>query len=428
MRTIYHVLHNNNSQATLATATLQMYHNAGYFKFDHLLHCVCMQVKHCLADPYPYTKCATFCFFFVFQAKYYARSNGILFSTQRKESDKMIISTGYDNGINYSDINISTITSCLFYAVNVLLSMVCICSVPYLLQQISEWSGKNITLLKVTFKFNLLYLAVVIISLVWSIAYYFIYICSFRSIINVITNVCDIVSDGALSSMYSLLHLVCVIVDGAGIIIWMYIKKFKPASIQLCCCQLKNQFVLKGVHTIAISLIFRLVHRIVFNLVVAIPYIAVAPAQVLAFIALIYSAVIFTLLYLHYIFLITTSSGCCRRGSCGKCSKSLWLLIAALLLYTGVLIVLTLFTVYFFMLASNGLASSGLGSVLLSFTPPAIVFLLTLKFKSKAGVPENSAGNTEITGATTVDKADSPDQRNDNILSEKSPLLLINEA
>ena len=156
-------------------------------------------------------------------------------------------------------------------------------------------------------------------------------------------------------------------------------------------------------------------HRIEFSS--GHPFIAVAPAKVLAFITHIYSA-IFIILYLHYIFLIMTASGCC--GKVQQQVKSLWLLIVAL-----------------------WRCSYSPNSLFYIICLPATVWphlVWAACFSHSHHQPLSSSSHAnlnpkrmflriqQITGAIAVDTSDSPDQRNDNLYLEKSPLLLINKV
>ena len=158
------------------------------------------------------------------------------------------------------------------------------------------------------------------------------------------------------------------------IFIWMFINEFKIKH-SICCCS--NRYVLRGIHTLAICHILWFLHRVGCSMMVAIVFIALAPAQTLAILSLMYFALFCTVLYvafnIHYIKMIR----CCNQKSFTIGCKLFFLFS----LYICILGCSFCVTLIFNDLANSGLTSSGLGSVILSLLAPTIVFVITLKIK-----------------------------------------------
>ena len=125
----------------------------------------------------------------------------------------------------------------------------------------------------------------------------------------------------------------------------------------------------------------------------------------------------------HYIILLIKRKKWSMRKCCRNVCQPLCQLLVAFLFYIGVIAILVLLTLFFNVLAKNGLSSSGLGSVFLSFLPPAIVFVLTLRLRSEAG--SNRPPNSEDGGSVpeTPNSNDTADFSTRNP-SESTPLLL----
>ena len=274
------------------------------------------------------------------------------------------------------DNDIYVIHALLFYTLNPLISIICLCSMPYMLKQITMHSGQNITLLKVVFNFDLLYLAIVVFTYMFTIirgvllyAVVFLYY-AYEPFYD------DWYYSPALSSG-------CAVLEIIVIAIWISTKSLPSTS--------------KLHHTFAFSQIFLFIHFVGCNLMVAVPFIAVSPAQTLAAIVLFYSVLVGTILYIYYMMMLD-------RGICFCCQ-----MLVAFVFFCGMIQFLTLLVLYFNELVQNGLTFSGLGSLLLSFTLPFLVVFLTLKFQSLS------------------DDARNKDNRNvNNDLTENTPLIINN--
>ena len=155
--------------------------------------------------------------------------------------------------------------------------------------------------------------------------------------------------------------------------VWIVVKDFQTSNSK---CGI---YVLRAVYTLATCHILWFMHRVTFNLIVAMYYIAVAPVQTLAAITLIYSVIFCTIVYIAYnlhCFKLMLRNRRIKRC----CSMSLKLFVI-LVVYCGIIGILICLTMIFNGMVSNGLTSSGLGSVLLSLVAPTIVFMITLSLK-----------------------------------------------
>ena len=177
-----------------------------------------------------------------------------------------------------------------------------------------------------------------------------------------------------VTTLVTLIFIYCLWRLQLLISIWIIIKDFKVRD-SVCC--FTNRYVLRAIHTLAICHILWFLHRVGCSLLVAIFFIALAPAQTLAAISLIYFVIFCTILYVAFNIYYINKIRCCTRQSC-KIGCKLFILFVLYLCILGSLICLTLL---FNQLAENGLTSSGLGSVVLSLVAPTIVFIITLKLK-----------------------------------------------
>ena len=156
-------------------------------------------------------------------------------------------------------------------------------------------------------------------------------------------------------------------------------KDFKTTD-SVCC--FSHRHVLRVVHTLAWCQLVWFLHHVGYNLFVTIFFIAIAPAQTLAAITLLYSVLVCTILYIAYNINsfrnIINIEGINVNASTCK-------LFLAFVLYLLTVAFISLLTLIFNDLAENGLTSSGLGSIILSLVAPTIVFIITLKLKRQLG-------------------------------------------
>lgn len=317
----------------------------------------------------------------------------------------------YDLGTDYVDDDLNFNLQMLFYTLNAIISITCTCSVPNVLQWIADYSGKDVSILSQSLEFNLLYLVVTIVSAITNVI---------RTFVN-IQNLFDHYYPNIIGT-YLPLMCSCIVLEVSAIVTWMSIKKFQPCSLRFCRHQIQNRFVLKSIHIFAISQVFLFFHHIGCNLIVAIPYIAVAPAQALAAITFIYSVLISTVLYLYYCFYHSKKITFSRRGCFASTFLPLCRLFVAFLLIGGAILFLTLLTLIFNEFAKHGLSSSGLGSVILSFTPPTLVFILTMKFKPPSG--SLSTISTTAAGRGSLNSETTDVMKVSHVPTESTPLLV----
>lgn len=197
-----------------------------------------------------------------------------------------------------------------------------------------------------------------------------------------------------------ILHLLITIFITEFASVLCQVRSFKLISTPNHCCR---HYLIILLHTLAICSILWFLRWLGCNLIVAIFFITLAPAQTLAAISLIYSAIASTVMTITYIIY------CLTRNSDTSTSK-IAILVEILLVsifYFLVIAFLTFLTILFNELAENGLTSSGLGSILLSLVAPTLVFLITLKLEQQLKIyikedKENSHKDpTEVTPLKT---------------------------
>ena len=164
-----------------------------------------------------------------------------------------------------------------------------------------------------------------------------------------------------LSIFFGIIEVMCLLILS---------KDFKTTD-SVCC--FSHRHVLRVIHTLAWCQLVWFLHHVGCNLLVAIFFIAIAPAQTLAAITLLYSVLVCTVLFIAYnINSIRKYRRCCKR----KCK-----LFLAYIRYLCIIAFFTFLTLIFNDLAENGLTSSGLGSIVLLLVAPTVVFIITLKLK-----------------------------------------------
>ena len=168
---------------------------------------------------------------------------------------------------------------------------------------------------------------------------------------------------------------VCVIIEPLSS--FLIVKDFKLRDSKLCCCNNCKGHVVRVIHTIVICNILWFLHRVGCGLLVAIFFIALAPAQTLGVISLIFFVIVCTIAYVAYNIYYINKMKCCTKES-WKTAGELFILFV---LYLCIVITLVCLTILFSELAVNGLTASGLGSIVLSLVAPTIVFIFTLQLK-----------------------------------------------
>lgn len=309
------------------------------------------------------------------QAKYYTRSNGNLYYTPRLDTDKMLAyASGKPLGritetlSDYKDLGF--FISYIF--INVFIALTGICQMPKVLNEIKSLKQRNPNLAN---EIDTLYWATVTVCAAVNVLctyFYFYDVRKFYSEYSAFLYNEYHESDGNyfIEIVYFFIFMVLIFMfEVTGV--WIIIKDFKM-STSICL-----YFIRRAIHTLAICHILWFLHRVSCNLLVAIAFIALAPAQTLATIILLYSAMAFTVLYLTYNLIHVQRMKCSVKHVCKMAVR----LFVAFLFY-WCLFGLTLFlTIFFSELSNNGLTASGLGSVILSFVAPTVVFFITLRLK-----------------------------------------------
>lgn len=167
--------------------------------------------------------------------------------------------------------------------------------------------------------------------------------------------------------------------------IWIIVKDFKMSDSFFCC---SNRHLLRIIHTLAICHILWFLHRVGCGLMISLFFIALAPAQTLAAIAMIFSVIVLTVIYVAFHFYHFRSVQCCTKHSCKIVLKCFVAFIVYFSLIGGSIFLLTIFA----KLTKNGFASSVLGSVILSFVALAVIF--TIVYLIKRHLKKSFSGTT----------------------------------
>ena len=328
------------------------------------------------------------------QAKFYARSYGGSLNELKMESDKLIVREFYYIEYflpGYSEVYWYILS--IFYVLNTIIAVVGTYSVSAGLHKLTALSKGRFILLTID-QVDDLYWAVVVVCGVVDVAItvmnYYLALISYHFFILMT----------AATSKYPaiilyIIEIVCLVVLS---------KDFKTTD-SVCC--FSHRHVLRVIHTLALCQLVWFLHHVGSNLLVAIFFVAIAPAQTLAAITLLYSVLVCSILYIAYIInSFRKYRRCCKR----KCK-----LFLASILYLLTVAFISLLTLIFNDLAENGLTSSGLGSIILSLVAPTIVFIITLKLKRQLGSffkpPEERS--TDIENPSTNTES-SPHDTNEN--------------
>ena len=284
------------------------------------------------------------------QAKYYARSYGGNLNIELKtESDKMVVLSNSADSTFVTFVYIMAI----FYILYLIIAVVGTYSVSAGLHKLAALSKERSILLTIG-QLDDLYWAAVVVCGVINIAI---------TTLDVYFNLWGI--NFPVTVFLGIIEVICLLILS---------KDFKTTD-SVCC--FSHRYMLRAIHTLAWCQLVWFLHLVGCNLLVAIFFIAIAPAQTLAAITLLYSVLVCTVLFIAYnINSIRKYRRCCKR----KCK-----LFLAYILYLCIIAFLTLLTLIFNDLAENGLTSSGLGSIVLSLVAPTVVFIITLKLKRQLG-------------------------------------------
>ena len=300
------------------------------------------------------------------QAKFYARSYGGSLNELKMESDKLIVIASYNyllDSIQVFDREVYWYHMSIFYVLNTIIAIVGTYSVSAGLHKLTALSKGRFISLTID-QVDDLYWAVVIVCgvvnfVITVMNLYFALIYGFLNL------------ETSTSFKYPALILLCII---EIVSLFVFSKNFKTTD-SVCC--FSHRHMLRVIHTLAWCQLVWFLHHVGSNLLVAIFFITIAPAQTLAAITLLYLVLVCTILYIAYnINSFRKYRRCCKR----KCK-----LFITSVLYLFTVAFISLLTLIFNDLADNGLTSSGLGSIILSLVAPTIVFIITLKLKRQLG-------------------------------------------
>ena len=275
---------------------------------------------------------------------------------EKKDTDSMIVSKNYDFAPEAKNSGFKLILLC---SMNLIITIVSVYSIPKLLTWCVSYSKGNTN--RLTMKdLSELYWAIVIVCAIINI------VCTILTCIETHTNAPLIIIRLVTTTFTFIIELISI---------WFAVKDFE-VTFSTCC---SNRYVVRVLHTLAVCQILWFLHRVGCSLLVAIYFIALAPAQTMAAISLMYFVIFWTVMYvtvnLHYI----KEVKCCQKSSCCLICK----LFIFSILYFLVVIFLVMLTLLFNELGNNGLTSSGLGSVIISLVAPTIVFIITLKLRKQ---------------------------------------------
>ena len=280
------------------------------------------------------------------------------------ESDKSVVHLNEHYGRLESDNDliqsIDFIIIFLSYSLNLIIAIIGIYSIPRLVQKCIDYSRDDTNLLT-TKDVTEFFWATVFVCACINIA------CS-----TVQYSLKSSDTDHSYILILYLFPLYCLIFLIEVVSLWIAVKDWKIVE-SICCCS--NRYVIRFIHTLSICHILWFLHRVGCNLLIFTIFIALAPAQTLAAISLIYSVIFCTIIYVTYILHHLRNL---RRINC---CKVVCKLLTTFMLFVLVIMFLIFLTFFFSNLASNGLTSSGLGSIVLSLIAPTIVFVITLKLK-----------------------------------------------
>ncbi len=193
-----------------------------------------------------------------------------------------------------------------------------------------------------------------------------------------------------------------------SVAVFIVLKKFRISSCVCGCCS--RPLVMRLVHTLAICHLLWFLHRVGSGLIVATFFIALAPGQTIAALSLMYLVILVSIVYVT----------CCiyslqnRRMNCKMVCKLFLLTIT----YLCLVCLAICFTLIYIAFAENGLTSSTIGSILLSFIPPMAIFFIGVVIKRQLKV-NNILGSESV--ASESPESDKRDEA--TILNERTPLV-----
>ena len=162
--------------------------------------------------------------------------------------------------------------------------------------------------------------------------------------------------------------------------VYYVIKDFK-LSASVCCCS--RPHLIRAAYTLALCHMLWFIHRVGCCFIVSMFFLAISPASTLATISFVLTIIMCAILFMTLI--INMVRRCHCRHNCHRYTSSnnaLFLKINFIILfYISLSLVLFFFYVVFLDMSRNGLTSSIIGSIVLSFLVPLILLGVSLAVK-----------------------------------------------
>ena len=297
------------------------------------------------------SQCSYFFFFFL-QSKFYARSYGNFITAERRESDRMIVcytpeGVGCDKGLNIKDAEAVIIATT--WILSILITLVGVYYIPPFIKDYVPCFPVNSADSKFPYA-NYYYVATLIVFGGINA------LCLGIHLSPLNTNLKNVDFETKI------IPLTCLLFFSEGIVVFirlLYLVKERTLK-QACSISL---------HTVVVCNILWFLRLMGCNLLVAFFFVALAPAQTIAVLALIYFSIISMLMLVVYT-LIRIMENCYKNTINILLFCSLYALVIALSI---------LLTFLFNELIENGLGSSDFGSIILSLVSPIIVSLITVR-------------------------------------------------
>ena len=286
------------------------------------------------------------------QSKFYARSYGNILTADRRDSDRMIVcytpqGERCDKGLIE---DAETIIIATTWILSMLVTLLGVYYIPAFIKDHLPCFQSNSAYFKLPY-INHYYVATSLVLGVINITCFGIHLSPLN------TNLKNIHFETRIITLISLLFLFEIIVVYNRL--FYLVRGSKQASYII------------PVHTIAICNMLWFLRLMGCNLLVAFFFMALAPAQTLAALALIY----FSIISMIMLIVFTIRHVKDMKKDMFKNTMNLFL---SWPVYILVIALSTLLTFLFNELIENGLGSSDLGSIILSLISPIIVFLITV--------------------------------------------------
>lgn len=280
------------------------------------------------------------------QAKYYARVYGDI-SSPRQDSDRGIVQSmcrddSYDDSDHFTPVGI------LYYFLNITILTSSIYTIQkatkfYTTMHPSSIPASN----KVIF-----WAAIIVIAEV-----------------NIFCFVTETVKTGHSNTYQTFqLPLMVIVFLTELLSVFCVIKDFKM-SASVCCCT--RPWVIRAVHTLALCHVLWFIHRVGCCSILAVFFIAIAPAQTLASISFLLTIMLTFFIHHSIVFLELSQNG----------NKYIYFFILFTTSFFFFTFSLALLFFFFVDLTHHGLTSSALGTIIASLTLPSLLFVASLPIK-----------------------------------------------